>query len=76
MVDPTTYSSVVLCALDDNQEMRKFTLNLLVSGLFGMKKAMGQPLILNPLWTVVLVFLAEDSQKEEIGNLARSALSR
>lgn len=76
MVEPNIFSSVVMCALDDNAEMRKHTLNLLVSGLFGMKKAQGQPLILNPLWTVVLVFLAEDPQKEDIGNMARNALTR
>lgn len=76
MVEPNTFSSVVSCALDDNEDMRKFSLQCLISGLFGMKKAQGQALILNPLWTVVLVFLAEDPQREAIGTLARNALFR
>jgi hypothetical protein len=74
MVEPNTFTSVVMCALDDHEEMRKFTLTSLISGLFGMKRAQGQHLILNPLWAVILVFLAEDPQRDNIGALARTAL--
>jgi len=75
MIEPSQFTLMSFCCLDNSEIVRNHLLIKLIQGLFGLKKSVGMPAVLSPMWCVLLCLYAPENNRE-MRTTATSALTR